>query len=283
MVFNQSAIDRGIFRADTLKKYHSEIDKNPSTNQDDIFTKPDKNKVADIKQGNYGKLSEKGFAPEETEITNEDFIIGKISPIQPTGDSNKVYKDSSEIFKSNVDGVIDRVHTGIYNADGYEMYNVRVRMERVPVIGDKFCLSPEHEVLTTEGWKEIDKVTLKDKVACLDNNLLVYDNPLEIYNFEHTGIMYEIKTENCSLMVSEEHRLYVKSNNIFKFVKPLEVSSSDCMIDINNNEKLITSVIYHEKNKYNKIHCLKVPSEIFLVRRLNSDFTFWTGNSNRHG
>ena len=138
MVFNQSAIERGIFRADTLKKYHSEIDKNPSTNQDDIFSKPDKNKVADMKQGNYNKLNDKGFVPEETEITNEDFIIGKVSPIQPTGDNNKVYKDSSEIFKSNVDGVIDRIHTGIYNTEGYEMRNVRVRMERVPVIGDKF-------------------------------------------------------------------------------------------------------------------------------------------------
>lgn len=137
MILNQSAIDRGIFRADTLKKYHSEIDKNPSTNQDDIFTKPDKNKVADMKQGNYSKLNDKGICPEETQITNEDFIIGKVSPIQPTGDSNKVYKDSSEIFKSNVDGVIDRVHTGVYNAEGYEMYNVRVRMERIPVIGDK--------------------------------------------------------------------------------------------------------------------------------------------------
>lgn len=138
MILNQSAIDRGLFRADTLKKYHSEIDKNPSTNQDDIFSKPDKNKVADMKQGNYSKLNDKGFVPEETEIQNEDFIIGKVSPIQPTGDSNKVYKDSSEIFKSNVDGVIDRVHTAVYNAEGYEMYNVRVRMERVPVIGDKF-------------------------------------------------------------------------------------------------------------------------------------------------
>lgn len=138
LIFNQSALDRGIFRADTLSKYHSEIDKNPSTNQDDIFTKPDKNKVADMKQGNYNKLNDKGYCPEETEITNEDFIIGKVSPIQPTGDSNKVYKDSSKIFKSNVDGVIDRVHTGVYNAEGYEMYNVRVRMERKPVIGDKF-------------------------------------------------------------------------------------------------------------------------------------------------
>jgi DNA-directed RNA polymerase II subunit RPB2 len=138
LVVNQSAIDRGIFRADSIKKYHSEIVKNPSTSQDDIFTKPDPNKVTGMKQGNYTKLNDQGFAPEETEIFNNDIIIGKVSPIQPTGNNNKVYKDNSEQFKSNVDGVIDRVHTGIYNAEGYEMYNVRVRMERVPIIGDKF-------------------------------------------------------------------------------------------------------------------------------------------------
>jgi DNA-directed RNA polymerase beta subunit len=137
IIFNQSAIDRGIFRADTLKKEHSEIEKNPSTSQDDIFTKPDRNKVTGMKQGNYDKLNDKGFAPEETVIDNEDIIIGKISPIQPTGNNNKVYKDNSKIFKSNVQGVIDRVHTGVYNAEGYEMYNVRVRMERKPIPGDK--------------------------------------------------------------------------------------------------------------------------------------------------
>jgi DNA-directed RNA polymerase II subunit RPB2 len=138
LVLNKSAIDRGLFRADSVKKNHSEIVKNPSTSQDDIFTKPDANKVTGMKQGNYSKLNEKGFVPEETPITNNDIIIGKVSPIQPTGNNNKVYKDSSEIYKSNVDGVIDRVHTGIYNSEGYEMYNVRVRMERIPVIGDKF-------------------------------------------------------------------------------------------------------------------------------------------------
>ncbi len=137
IIMNETAIQRGIFRADTLKKYHSEILKNPSTSQDDIFTKPDRNKVTGMKQGNYDKLNDKGFAPEETIIDNEDIIIGKISPIQPTGNNNKVYKDSSEIFKTNVQGVIDRVHTGVYNAEGYEMYNVRVRMERKPISGDK--------------------------------------------------------------------------------------------------------------------------------------------------
>jgi DNA-directed RNA polymerase II subunit RPB2 len=138
IILNKSAIDRGLFRADSVRKYHSEISKNPSTSQNDIFTKPDPNKVTSMKQANYNKLNDKGFAPEETEISNGDIIIGKVSPIQPTGEDSKVYKDSSVIFKSNVDGVIDRVHNNIYNSDGYEMYNIRVRMERKPVIGDKF-------------------------------------------------------------------------------------------------------------------------------------------------
>jgi DNA-directed RNA polymerase beta subunit len=137
IIFNKSSIDRGIFRADTLKKYDVEIFKNPSTSQDDVFTKPDRNKVTGMKQGNYDKLNEKGYIPEETEILDEDIIIGKISPIQPTGNNNKVYKDNSTIFKSNVPGVIDRIHTGIYNSEGYEMYNMRVRMERILIPGDK--------------------------------------------------------------------------------------------------------------------------------------------------
>jgi len=138
LVVNETAIERGIFRCDSLKPYHSEIVKNPSTSQDDVFTKPDANKVTGMKQGNYTKLNDIGLAPEETEIFNNDIIIGKVSPIQPTGNNNKVYKDNSEQFKSNVNGVIDRIHTNIYNAEGYAMYNVKVRMERKPIIGDKF-------------------------------------------------------------------------------------------------------------------------------------------------
>jgi DNA-directed RNA polymerase II subunit RPB2 len=186
LVFNQSAIDRGIFRCDSLKKFHSEIIKNPSTSQDDTFTKPDANKVTGIKQGNYSKLNEKGFVPEETEITNNDIIIGKVSPIQPTGNNNKVYKDSSELFKSNVDGVIDRVHTGIHNSEGYEMYNVRVRMERIPIIGDKF--SNRH------GQKGTLGISLPQKDMPFTENGMVPDlimNPHSIPSRMTVGQMVE--------------------------------------------------------------------------------------------
>lgn len=138
MIINKNAIDRGLFRADIIKRYTSKINKNPTTNQEDIFAKPDKNKVAVTRVGNYSKLNEKGYVDEEIEVNDGDFIIGKITPIQPTGDSAKVFKDNSVQYKSNVKGVIDRVHTDIYDNEGYKMIDIKVRAERIPVIGDKF-------------------------------------------------------------------------------------------------------------------------------------------------
>lgn len=92
-----------------------------------------------MRHGTYDKLNEKGFAPEETVLENGDILMGKVSPIQPVGNSNKVFKDSSEYYKSHVSGVVDKVYTDIYNNEGYEMRKVRIRSERIPIVGDKFC------------------------------------------------------------------------------------------------------------------------------------------------
>ena len=62
--------------------------------------------------------------------------MAKISPIQPIGSSDKTFKDNSEQFKSHVSGAIDRVWTDIYNHEGYEMRKMRVRSERIPMIGE---------------------------------------------------------------------------------------------------------------------------------------------------
>ncbi len=139
ILMNQSAIERGLFRAESYRKESEEITKNPATGQDETFAKPDRNKVAGMKDGNYEKLNDKGFIPEETKIKNNDVLFGKLTPIQPGEESNKIFKDSSLMYKGGVDAVVDKVYTGIKNADGYEMYNMRVRQERVPRGGDKFC------------------------------------------------------------------------------------------------------------------------------------------------
>ena len=278
MIFNQSAIDRGIFRADTLKKYPCQIEKNPTTNRDDIFTKPDKNKVADMKHGNYNKLNDKGFVPEETEIENEDFIVGKISPIQPTGDNNKVYKDSSEIFKSNVPGVIDRVHTGVYNTEGYEMYNVRIRMERIPVIGDKFCLTCEHEVLTTKGWKYINQITLDDTVACLNNKEeIYYAKPSKLWKFEHKGLMYKLESKEIDLITTFEHKMFVKEENeeCFKLDKVNNIIGKN--VHYKQNGKWIKKV--KETIKINDIEFLTNDWLSFYIMYLTKGYINESDNS----
>jgi len=140
IVMNHTSVQRGMAVSTTFKKYSDTITKNTNSGQDDIFMKPDRNKVIGMMDSNYyNKLNEKGYVPEETVINNGDVIIGKVSPIQAGGNNTKLYKDESEIYKSTVAGTVDKVYTGIYNSDGYEMYNMRVRSERIPMVGDKLC------------------------------------------------------------------------------------------------------------------------------------------------
>jgi DNA-directed RNA polymerase II subunit RPB2 len=138
-ILNATSVARGLFCSSYLKSYESAIEKNQVSSQDDIHTKPDKNLVMNIKADvNYEKLNQKGFVEEETSIVNGDAILGKVSPIQPSEKSTKIYKDKSEVYKGYQKAVVDKVLTGLTNVDGYEVYQMRIRSERVPQIGDKF-------------------------------------------------------------------------------------------------------------------------------------------------
>jgi DNA-directed RNA polymerase II subunit RPB2 len=140
IIFNQTSIDRGLFRSTSLKKWSSKIEKNQSTSQDDIFMKPDQSKLTGARHAVYDKLNDKGYVPEETLVENGDVIIGKVTPFKPEDSSStKCYKDSSEIYKSQEPAIIDKVFTGIYDSEGYEMIKIRTRSERIPKTGDKFC------------------------------------------------------------------------------------------------------------------------------------------------
>lgn len=171
--------------------------------------KPDPDKIIGSRSANYEKLNEKGYVPEETEINKDDIIIGKVTPVQPTGNSNKVLRDSSEMYKGEA-AIIDKVFTDIYDPEGYQMIKIRTRSERIPKIGDKFaCYTDDHDVLTFDGWKKISEVTKEDKVATLVNDdTLVYSNPLEIMSYDFDGELYEVDSNQVSLRVTKNHRMY---------------------------------------------------------------------------
>ncbi len=256
VVLNLSSVQRGQWMAETRKKYNAQCKKNPNTSENDIFTKPDPKKVINMKHANYDKLNELGFIPEETEITEGDAIIGKISPIQPTGTENKTFKDNSTIFRSSVKGVIDRVKTDAYNADGYKLYNVCVRIPRVPEIGDKFtCYDSSHEILTSIGWIPIYQVTKNHRIATLsDDGKLIYKNPVNIQKEYYTGDMYSVESDDVSLMVTSNHNMYVayNENEIFDFVKAIDIEKETYFVHSSSgyfNQHKSSDYFIYEKEK----------------------------------
>jgi hypothetical protein len=87
------------------------------------------------------------------------------------------------------------------------------------MVADKIhCLTPDHEVLTTAGWKNIDKVTVDDRVATLQCGKVVYENPIRTYAYDYTGEMYEIRTQQIDLKVTPNHRMWVATPHTRKRV-----------------------------------------------------------------
>jgi DNA-directed RNA polymerase II subunit RPB2 len=138
VLINKGSIDRGMFSA-TI--YHTEKDEDKNIIRDEIIRcKPDKSKTKSIKFGNYEKLNNQGFIPENELVENRDIIIAKIIPIKENrNDPTKLikYEDQSKIFRTTEETYIDKNYTG-RNGDGYNFAKVRVRTFRKPMIGDKF-------------------------------------------------------------------------------------------------------------------------------------------------
>ena len=59
LIFNKTATQRGLFGSFIIKKYMDTIIKNPNTSQDDIFMKPDRDKVIGMSDSNYDLLMKK--------------------------------------------------------------------------------------------------------------------------------------------------------------------------------------------------------------------------------
>jgi DNA-directed RNA polymerase II subunit RPB2 len=140
VILNRGAVDRGLFRSFFYRTYKDEEKKNPSSGEEERFLRPDFRLTKGIKYGSYDKLAEDGFVPINTFVDNNDIVIGKITPIKNPGvqDKGKVYRDQSKTLRPNECGFVDKIHKS-RNGDGYSFCKVRVRTERIPVVGDKFA------------------------------------------------------------------------------------------------------------------------------------------------
>ena len=214
VLINKGSIDRGLFQT-TIYHTEKDEDKQKINGDEEIRCKPDSSKTKGMKFGNYNKVNSKGVMPENSLVENRDVIIAKVTPIKENkNDHTKVikYEDQSKIYRTVEETYIDKNYID-RNGDGYTFAKVRLRALRKPVIGDKFCLTDEHDVLTlNRGWVPIADVNVDDLVAQLNRqtNKMEYVNPLETLVFDHEGEMYEVETQGISQKVTMNHRMWVK-------------------------------------------------------------------------
>jgi DNA-directed RNA polymerase II subunit RPB2 len=162
IIVNQSAIDRGLFNTTFFRTYKTEEKKNHLSGDEDVFCKPNHDKLLYPKPCNYSKLDNDGFVPKNTYVTDGDIIIGKVIPLK--GNKNYNYQDSSVNIRYSEEGYIDDKYVNT-NSEGYKFCKVKIRSIRIPMIGDK--LSSRHGQKGTIGmvYPQEDMPFSKDGIS----------------------------------------------------------------------------------------------------------------------
>lgn len=81
-------------------------------------------------------------------------------------------------------------------------------------IGPRSCFSEDTEALTAEGWKYFKDVTMTDKILTLNkDNEIEYSFPLEVIKEKYNGQLIEFKNYHCNLLVTPNHKMYVRPRN----------------------------------------------------------------------
>lgn len=285
IVMNADSFARGMFRSTCYRTYElfEEDDMNTKTRIGNPKAVPG---WTSLKPGvDYSKLDDRGIVLPGSLVDETTVLVGAY--LQPQGGE---MRDASRTAQVWTRGRVDKVVVTTNNA-GLAMVKVRVVQERVPELGDKFCLTPDHDVLTDLGWIAIDALRPGMAVAQLGATGLEFVRPSTIASFAHTGPTYHFSNNPCAdLKVTAEHKVYVanayggmeliraddlyRSNNTYFFV-------------LHDGRKApIDYMARYEINPFgDSVHCVTVPSGVFLVKHRTGspENGFWTGNSNRHG
>jgi DNA-directed RNA polymerase beta subunit len=209
----QASADRGLFEGAFFRFEIAELEKGESFCNPDILT------TKNLKPNAcYEKLVD-GFIRVGSVVRYGDVLIGRVAKLSRgrTGaDEKHQSTDRSIVYRLHEPAIVEDVLRPRGAND--ELFGlVKLRYERPLRTGDKMCLTPDHEVLTSTGWKSIADITTSDAVATLNSNFLKYDYVSEIHKFEINEDVYEVNTQNVSLCTTLNHRMYVKIKDSVSF------------------------------------------------------------------
>lgn len=168
------------------------------------------------------KLDDRGIAKEGIILERGDFAITAMGKKQVRESDDILqkmhsslsnpYRDLSVMWDHDRPGkVTDVIITS-------KLVKVVLTTEDETQQGDKLCYSPDTEVLTKRGWIKFPELTMDDSICCLDpeTDLIRYDKPTLVKNWDHNDKMYHLETQMLDFMVTTNHKMYIKkrySNN----------------------------------------------------------------------
>jgi DNA-directed RNA polymerase II subunit RPB2 len=290
ILMNADTISRGLFRSICLRSYEFSEDDDPLTKSKTRVGNPAKIPGwTKLKSGmDYSKLDDRGVVRVDSLVDETTVLIGAYMQ-SPNGDMADASVPAQVWTRGRVESV-----SIVLNNQGRATVKVRVTQERLPELGDKFCLTPDHEVLTeARGWVPIADVGPADRVAQLGaQGLPEWVTPLEIVSFAHSGEIYEFKDRSgaYSCAVTGDHRVVLANERkLTDVILAKDLFKNETPYTFIGEGGPTTAALY-SRHRYaanpfgGSVHCLRVPSQIFLVRRaVAGSQAFWTGNSNRHG
>jgi DNA-directed RNA polymerase II subunit RPB2 len=238
IIFNKTSVERGMFNLTYYKNMTSQEEENKKDNEVIQFGNPLKmieegKNLTDIKFANYQHLDENGFPKVNSYIHEGDAIIGRCKVrteyVEDENSKNnifnnkiqkQVFEDKSIVADKTVSGIIDRVFV-YFDDNNTKKLKIRFRKNRDANIGDKnCCYDDKTEILTDKGWILFKELTKEHNVASMVDNKLIYQNPIELQEYDFNGDLYKVDTNHVNLLVTDNHRMYVKTRQTgFKIVE----------------------------------------------------------------
>ena len=137
VIINGGSLKRGLFRTTYFSTYEAQTENKKSgySMVENKFMKIDDENIQKIKMGyDYSLLDDNGLIRKNEKVNDKTILIGMVKKSSKEED----YIDESIFPKKGQLGYVEKTYMCEHN-DGEMLAKVKIRHDRMPAIGDKFC------------------------------------------------------------------------------------------------------------------------------------------------